>query len=218
MMTSLAIAISFVPPVIPAWARYLANGLGSVAIGLAALAAYRLTEKIVRNRLHATLCWASASIGILNAGHWIPPALVGAGGAVAVALEWWKGIRATRESAYEKIEVSPLNPPSATAAGSPVAQQVEVTPRDDDNDDQRRLINVTVQDPATAGAAGPSPTNMALDVDDSNFCSVRTGVSIVVGVLAMLLLCFILREVLPKTRGALPVTVFAVLYITGGCW
>ena len=85
MMTSTALLVAILPSELPRWVRFLENGLASVAVGLAGLAAYRLTDKVLHHRTHSILCWLSACVAILYQAQWLPPLLIFTGGLVTVA-------------------------------------------------------------------------------------------------------------------------------------
>ncbi|KNC97697.1 uncharacterized protein SPPG_07159 [Spizellomyces punctatus DAOM BR117] len=74
---------------LPLWLSSLQNGLVSAAVGLIALAAYRLSTKIIRTELQRFICLASAIASICSSKPFVLPVTMVAGGLLTVFFEYW---------------------------------------------------------------------------------------------------------------------------------
>ncbi|KAF8923634.1 hypothetical protein BGZ58_002717 [Dissophora ornata] len=80
IMTFAGTLIGGIKSEIPPWATRLEQGLASAAIGLVALAAYRMTPTLATDKLSKTLALIAGSITVLYSAPWLLPAIMAAGG------------------------------------------------------------------------------------------------------------------------------------------
>jgi len=195
MMTSLAIAMSFIPAHPPSWVLYLHNGLASVAIGLSALAGYRLTMKVVNDPVESMLCWATAMAAIVYQAQWWPPFLILFGACAAASVHGYKMWRQRRN--YQHLN----------------DDQERATMTTGGSGSNEPLMTATEKQPvSTTSNNGVQPT---ADYHASYFCTLKQGVAILVAMTVILIACFIIWETLPKNGQFLALQIFCAFFITG---
>jgi hypothetical protein len=86
-MTSVAIGVSSIVQ-LPDYAIALQNGLTSAAIGLIALAALRLSEKLLGRRTEKILALVSAGLAVCYSFFWMYPVIMVAGGCFVILEEF----------------------------------------------------------------------------------------------------------------------------------
>ncbi|KAF9288571.1 hypothetical protein BGZ68_010949 [Mortierella alpina] len=83
VMTIVGILIGGVKSGIPLWATRLEQGLASAAIGLVALAAYRMSTTLATDKLTRILALIAGSVTVLYSAPWLLPVVMIAGGLVS---------------------------------------------------------------------------------------------------------------------------------------
>ncbi|KAG2189215.1 hypothetical protein INT44_004357 [Umbelopsis vinacea] len=92
VMTGFGVAIGSVTS-IPLWATRLSQGLASAAIGLVAIAAWKMARSNAPDNITKLLLMVSASISILYSAAWLYPVLMIAGGIFTYGLHLLKSLR-----------------------------------------------------------------------------------------------------------------------------
>jgi putative chromate ion transporter len=83
---------------LPLWLQYTANGLTAAALGLVALAAFKLSSKILDNPLYVVIGVLSASFAINYSEPWLYPVLILSGGIASIADRLRKGLTSSAMS------------------------------------------------------------------------------------------------------------------------
>jgi chromate transport protein ChrA len=89
-MTAFSYGVQRLDNNLPSWLIYTANGLTSAALGLVALAAYKLSAKILAQPATVVIGVVSASIAINFSQSWLYPLLVVSGGVIFYLFEFFK--------------------------------------------------------------------------------------------------------------------------------
>jgi chromate transport protein ChrA len=77
VMAGLGRGVAELGPSIPTYLHYLENGLTSAAVGLIALAAYKLSKKIISDKIDTSLALLACVLGInFTASAWLYPSLM----------------------------------------------------------------------------------------------------------------------------------------------
>ncbi|KAG0205572.1 hypothetical protein BGX28_002824 [Mortierella sp. GBA30] len=83
VMTVVGVLIGSIKESIPLWATRLEQGLASAAIGLVALAAYRMSTSLATDKLTRILALVAGSVSALYTAPWLLPVLMIAGGLIS---------------------------------------------------------------------------------------------------------------------------------------
>ncbi|KAF9989860.1 hypothetical protein BGZ75_004685 [Mortierella antarctica] len=83
VMTVVGVLIANIKEGIPLWATRLEQGLASAAIGLVALAAYRMSTTLATDKLTRILALVAGGVSALYTAPWLLPVLMIAGGLVS---------------------------------------------------------------------------------------------------------------------------------------
>jgi len=86
-MTVAGILIGNIKGGIPLWATRLEQGLASAAIGLVALAAYKMSTTLATDKLTRILALVAGSISALYSAPWLLPVMMIAGGLVSYTFD-----------------------------------------------------------------------------------------------------------------------------------
>lgn len=86
-MTGTGIGISYITSSTPIWALRIEQCLSSAAVGLVALAGFRLASNIVKDRLQKILLLISAGLAICYSAPWLYPVLMVFGGVVTYTFD-----------------------------------------------------------------------------------------------------------------------------------
>ncbi|KAG0294145.1 hypothetical protein BGZ98_001878, partial [Dissophora globulifera] len=132
-MTVIGVLIGGVKGGIPLWATRLEQGLASAAIGLVALAAYRMSTSLATDKLTRALALIAGSVTVLYSAPWLLPVIMVTGGLtsfifdafVAPLARSWKEARETRENGNKTKAKDPET--------GHVAQEMELPSRTDSN-------------------------------------------------------------------------------------
>ncbi|KAI8581328.1 hypothetical protein K450DRAFT_232528 [Umbelopsis ramanniana AG] len=92
VMTGFGVAIGSVSS-IPLWATRLSQGLASAAIGLVAIAAWKMARSNAPDNITKLLLMISASISIMYSAAWLYPVLMIAGGIFTYGLHLFKHLK-----------------------------------------------------------------------------------------------------------------------------
>ncbi|KAG0251729.1 hypothetical protein DFQ27_008576 [Actinomortierella ambigua] len=87
VMTVAGALIGIVGETIPLWAERLEQGLASAAIGLVALAAYRMSTTLATDKLTRILALVSGGVTALYSSAWLLPVVMAAGGLCSLAFD-----------------------------------------------------------------------------------------------------------------------------------
>ncbi|KAI1291405.1 hypothetical protein EDD11_008963 [Mortierella claussenii] len=87
IMTVTGVVIGSIKGGIPAWATRLEQGLASAAIGLVALAAYKMSTSLVTDKLTRILALVAGSISALYTAPWLLSVMMIAGGLVSYVFD-----------------------------------------------------------------------------------------------------------------------------------
>eukprot|EP00906_Rhabdomonas_costata_P036796 RCo051583 len=90
VMTCLAIGVSHISTPFPAVVVHLTNGLVSVAVGLVAVAAYKLSQKVVTDTVTMLVCAGAACVSVAYSAAWVDPSLMVAGGLLTFLWDTWQ--------------------------------------------------------------------------------------------------------------------------------
>ncbi|KAF9357469.1 hypothetical protein BGX26_003656 [Mortierella sp. AD094] len=140
VMTVVGVLIGEIKGGIPLWATRLEQGLASAAIGLVALAAYRMSTTLAADKLTRILALIAGSITVLYSAPWRLPVIMIAGGLISYVLDAfvapfvnnWKKKRRMRKDSQQTEEMdlergqefessgssSSYNGPEAAATGN----------------------------------------------------------------------------------------------------
>ncbi|KAF9397655.1 hypothetical protein BGX21_008638 [Mortierella sp. AD011] len=83
VMTVAGILIGNIKGTIPLWATRLEQGLASAAIGLVALAAYRMSTALATDKLTRILALVAGSVSVLYTAPWLLPVMMIVGGIIS---------------------------------------------------------------------------------------------------------------------------------------
>ncbi|KAF8939145.1 chromate transporter-domain-containing protein [Dissophora ornata] len=83
IMTAAGVLIGNIKAGIPLWATRLEQGLASAAIGLVALAAYRMSTALATDKLTRSLALVAGSVSVLYTAPWLLPVMMIAGGVIS---------------------------------------------------------------------------------------------------------------------------------------
>ncbi|KAF9356465.1 hypothetical protein BGX26_005239 [Mortierella sp. AD094] len=83
VMTVAGVLIGNIEGTIPLWATRLEQGLASAAIGLVALAAYRMSTALATDKLTRILALIAGSVSVLYTAPWLLPVMMVAGGIIS---------------------------------------------------------------------------------------------------------------------------------------
>ncbi|KAF9430692.1 hypothetical protein BGZ94_004908 [Podila epigama] len=98
VMTVVGILIGNINGGIPEWATRLEQGLASAALGLVALAAYRMSTNLATDKLTRVLALISGGVSALYAAPWLLPVLMIAGGLTSFVFDtYWTPFLVKRE-------------------------------------------------------------------------------------------------------------------------
>jgi hypothetical protein len=86
-MTVAGVLIGSIKGDLPQWAVRLEQGLASAAIGLVALAAYRMSTTLATDKLTRTLALVSGSVSALYDAAWLLPVMMIAGGLISFVFD-----------------------------------------------------------------------------------------------------------------------------------
>ncbi|KAF9344019.1 hypothetical protein BGX34_006069 [Mortierella sp. NVP85] len=110
VMTVVGVLIGSVKGDMPLWALRLEQGLASAAIGLVALAAYRMSTTLATDKLTRILALVSGSVSALYEAPWLLPVMMIAGGLISFVFDaFWTPMYTNLK---EKRKRSKDNPPS----------------------------------------------------------------------------------------------------------
>jgi putative chromate ion transporter len=90
MMIAFAYGIDYIGNSLPRFLIFIVNGLTSAAVGLVALAAYKLGSKILKDRIGIFISTFSCVVSINYSSSWILPALMAFGGIATIVFEFIK--------------------------------------------------------------------------------------------------------------------------------
>ncbi|RUP44362.1 putative chromate ion transporter [Jimgerdemannia flammicorona] len=144
VMTGAGIGISYITSSVPIWALRLEQGLSAAAVGLVALAGFRLGSSIAKDRLTKILLLISAGLAICYEAPWLYPVLMIFGGTVSYVFDTfvaWKTGKAAakvkKEGGDRENDVKEAN--TATTSESEVKQ----LPEEDAQLKRRAAANAT---------------------------------------------------------------------------
>lgn len=86
-MTVAGVLIGNIKDGIPLWATRLEQGLASSAIGLVALAAYKMSTTLATDKLTRILALIAGGISVLYSSPWLLPVMMIAGGLVSYSFD-----------------------------------------------------------------------------------------------------------------------------------
>ena len=117
IMIGFAYGINQIGNSLPLWLQYVSNGLTSAALGLVALAAYKLSTKLLTNPLLVVIGVISASLAVnFTSITWLYPAIIVGGGMITFTqsyIEKKRAARIERESrtnVEENVDVNVSSP------------------------------------------------------------------------------------------------------------
>ncbi|KAG0014938.1 hypothetical protein BGZ81_000179 [Podila clonocystis] len=103
VMTVVGILIANIKDGIPEWATRLEQGLSSAAIGLVALAAYRMSTTLATDKLTRILALIAGGVSALYTAPWLLPVLMISGGLVSFVYDaYWTPFLTKQRLAKEK--------------------------------------------------------------------------------------------------------------------
>lgn len=109
-MTVAGVLIGNIKGEIPLWALRLEQGLAAAAIGLVALAAYRMSTTLATDKLTRILALVSGSVSALYTAPWLLPVMMIAGGLISFVFDaFWTPVYTNLK---EKRKRSKDNQPS----------------------------------------------------------------------------------------------------------
>ncbi|KAF9409641.1 hypothetical protein BGZ94_001897 [Podila epigama] len=133
IMTIVGIVIGGIDDEIPQWVVRLEQGLASAAIGLVALAAYRMSTNLATDKFTRLLALIAGSVTVLYSAAWLLPVIMIAGGLsgyifdafVGPLLERWQGRINARKNKKQKEEQDSKNEKGIDSDATHVREEAE---------------------------------------------------------------------------------------------
>lgn len=122
-MTGLGFAVKRIPNTLPGVVFALFTGLNAAAVGLVALAAYELSQKVITDRTTRLLLFLSGAIAACYEAQWLYPVLMIASGLTTFLVDSVQTYRA-RQAARRTVPPSPQEPEAPH--DSPVTRSDEI--------------------------------------------------------------------------------------------
>lgn len=114
IMIAFSYGVGAIGDELPLWLQYTANGLTAAALGLVALAAFKLSTRILNNPLHVVIGVLSATFAINFSQPWLYPVLILSGGIASILDELRN--RFTHSTTFTRAGSRSTNPTTASTA------------------------------------------------------------------------------------------------------
>ncbi|KAG9060796.1 hypothetical protein KI688_008877 [Linnemannia hyalina] len=235
---STELAYSSIEGGIPTWATRLEQGLASAAIGLVALAAYKMSTSLATDKLTRILALVAGSISALYTAPWLLPVMMIAGGLVSYVFDAfltpahhnWKEKRISRREkakAEEKDLEQGQGPKEAEPTGSPDSDNIHNEPSPDTHqtevsDNKASSVHGTIrsrgkaESPATTEKADDFVLDNKADSERKPFSySKKLGLVFFLVFLVLLIASILVKALVPPSPNADYGPLVATFYFVG---
>ncbi|KAF9198070.1 hypothetical protein BGZ49_001218 [Haplosporangium sp. Z 27] len=236
VMTVAGVLIGSIEGTIPLWATRLEQGLASAAIGLVALAAYRMSTTLATDKLTRILALIAGSVSVLYTAPWLLPVMMIAGGIIsfvndAFITPFVNGWREKRKAQSETEKLKDVEQGTTNASDSLDSDNVDVQNKEDSVVIQEQSENANIKRTPSAKSSIRSraknerltPVTPVEPLEDTETETLRglftyskkLGLLFFLIFLALLIAAVLVRALVPTTRNAEYGELVSTFYFVG---